>query len=539
MSDEPSRDRLYTQAAPVVRTMAWLLRHSNRQARLRGLSVRFNQAVLRGGAYCLGRRSGVDAVFLRHSAMTEDFVPWISDFDLDVIVADDQDTLATSRGVWRTFAVLKRCYPLFGELEVQTQRELALWQRRGGVEALETRHWAPLVGDVPRAAPARHGEQLARVHIAVEAFNLLFWQVYGVIFSPKFNGQVFCKVFAKLLRVLTYTPQNLDSDIQRSRRSVLARLSETDPLITALLDRIARRDHQHIDGDVAEALQFLFDRLLAQLPDPQPARTTPLEVTMAHERPTRNLVLELLAPALADFRRIPGITDTLLLSGRLGDSGALGNYNYKLYLCLRSSDVADWARRLAQVREVFDRHRQSWPFNYFGACSLPILVPAEALRFALRLWDPIEGVEHALHNQQSFDLGPFFEDRALAFFSNTNRHYRGFAFNRPFTDRVRHDFGAELTLVDYVFTLAQLRLALEHQQLGVTPRDVVDSYCAKLTGRHDLARELRSWHQRYGALRPSDMADVLDMRRLATEAHPLIERQKAALFDWVATRPAP
>ncbi|MBW2453084.1 MAG: hypothetical protein JRI68_01160 [Deltaproteobacteria bacterium] len=536
MSDEPASKGLYARASPVVQGVAALLRRGNRVEPVRRLGVGLNRAVLRSGAWLLGRQPGVTAVLSRHSALTEDFTPWVSDLDLDVVIADEQDRPTTPQAVWQTFAFLKRCYPLFGELEVQSARELAAWQRWGGVEALEARHWTALVGDVPRRTVAPTDAGLTDIHITVECFNLLFWQLYGIIFSPSFSGAAFQKVFAKLQRMLWCRPDNLEEQIRRSRRSVLAELGETEPEMAALLAQIACRQYRRMEEDVVEALQFLLEQLLARLPAPAAPAPSNLAVTMDHERPTRELVWELVAPATTAVRRIDGITDAVLLSGRLGDSGALGSYDYKLYLCLAENELPHWAQRLAQVRAEFDRHRHAWPFNYFGACSLPMVVSDRAFRFAVDSWDPIEGIEHGLRTGRPVSPSPRFVERSLAYFCNSNRHHRGFGFNSPFTDRVREDFGAELTLVDYVMTLAQLRLALEHQQLGVTPGDVVQLYRDRLPEPHERGDELRQWWLRYGSLRPQDMRGALDMARLVAEAQPLLHCQREALFRWLAAR---
>ncbi len=533
MSDGLASEGLYSQASPLVQGVAALLRRGNHVAPVRRLGVGVNRTLLRGGAWLLGRQPGVTAVLSRHSALTEDFVPWVSDLDLDVVVADDQDRPTTLRALWQTFAFLKRCYPLFGELEVQSARELSAWQRWGGVEALEARHWLPLIGSLPRSAPAPPDVELTEANITVECFNLLFWQLYGILFSPSFSGTAFQKIFAKLQRMLWSRPDNVAEQIRRSRRSVLAELGEREPEMAALLAQIARRQYDRVADDLVQALQFLLDQLLARLPPPAEPAPSNLTVTMDHDRPTRQLVTELLAPATHAFRRIDGITDAVLLSGRLGDSGAVGSYDYKLYLCLADGEVHHWARSIALVRAAFDGHRQAWPFNYFGACSLPMVVPDRAFRFALDSWDPIEGVEHGLRTGHPVSPSPRFVERSLAYFCNSSRHHRGFGFNRPFTDRVREDFGAELTLVDYVMTLAQLRLALEHQQLGVTPADVVQLYGDRLPEPPERFDELRKWWLRYGCLRPEEMRGALDMARLVMEAQPLIQRQKEALFRWL------
>ena len=219
MSDEPVNDELYARAPPLVRALATLLRATNRLAPLRRAGVAANRAVLHGGAWLLARQPGVRAVLVRHSALTEDFTPWVSDIDLDVVLADEHDTLATSRAVARAFARLKRGYPLFGELEVQSARELSAWQRWGGLEALEARHWLSLAGDVPRATAPTPDERLAVTNINVECFNLLFWQLYGILFSPSINGAAFVKVWAKLQQRLWCRPDDLEAQLTRSRFS--------------------------------------------------------------------------------------------------------------------------------------------------------------------------------------------------------------------------------------------------------------------------------------------------------------------------------
>lgn len=534
MSDELDSEQLYGRAPPVVQRLARWLRSTNRWTPTRSVGLRLNRALLGGSAWLLSRRRGVRSVLARHSVLTEDFVPWVSDLDLDVVIADDADSLPTVRGIWQSFAWLKRCYPLFGELEVQSERELAAWQRWGGVEASEARHWTLLAGEMSRPPNEPPSDLASQVSLAVEALNLLYWQLYGIVFSPSFGGDAFCKVFAKLYRVLTGPPASAQLGPPRSRKAVLAELRQAQPDLARRLDDIAARHYERIEPDLLVPLQRLMDALLQVLPAvPPEVAQVPLAVSMAHERPTRELVLGLLRPALEELRSIDGISEVALVSGRLGDSGALGSYDYKLYLCLAEEHAGGWAEQLARVRVIFDRHRRHWPFNYFGACSLPVLVPERAFRFAVQHWDPFEGIELALRKQEPVAPSPLFVPRSLAYFCNSNRHHRGFAFNRPFTDRIREDFGAELTLVDYVLTLAQLRLALVHRHVAITPADVVERYRGLLPEPHELGQELADWLQRYGALRPADMPHALSMDRLVAEAQPIITRQKDALFAWL------
>jgi hypothetical protein len=85
--------------------------------------------------------------------------------------------------------------------------------------------------------------------------------------------------------------------------------------------------------------------------------------------PTLDLVRERIRPFLSEIERLDAVCGVHLVQGRMGDSGALGSYESKLYVTTNNDpDPSGFVELICEIRDRFQRHRPTWPFNCFGAC---------------------------------------------------------------------------------------------------------------------------------------------------------------------------
>ena len=98
----------------------------------------------------LAQHPAVRSVYLRHSMLGSDFIPWRSDIDLDLVLDDSADSPDVWREVRERVVRAKGWFPSVGEAEIFCERELRAWVRHGGLEALDVLRWRRLRDDMPR-----------------------------------------------------------------------------------------------------------------------------------------------------------------------------------------------------------------------------------------------------------------------------------------------------------------------------------------------------------------------------------------------------
>jgi hypothetical protein len=95
-------------------------------------------------------RGDVRGLYLRNGLLGGDWVPGISDIDLTLVTGDidaqPEHAYRTVRWIWAQYDILKRTFPMLGELDILTPKTLPAWSRFA-VTGYETRFWKPLVGD--------------------------------------------------------------------------------------------------------------------------------------------------------------------------------------------------------------------------------------------------------------------------------------------------------------------------------------------------------------------------------------------------------
>jgi hypothetical protein len=150
----------------------------------------------------------IKCAYLRAGLAEGNLIPALSDIDLTVIVhgklALNQE-FTFLRTFWRRYGLLKRFFPMIGEVDVLTDRQLKTWTQFG-LRGYEAPHWKLLYGtEVLRTGYSENGRRLIK-----DCLNdaLSFYRGY---FREKFSAQEQCsyltaqdlrRITAKIFRCL-------------------------------------------------------------------------------------------------------------------------------------------------------------------------------------------------------------------------------------------------------------------------------------------------------------------------------------------------
>ncbi len=511
-------------------------------------------SVLKLCVLSLQRCRAVKGIYLRHSMLTEDFVPGESDIDLTVVIEDGPDEEYHAREVLRRYFSFKKFALMLGEMDILVERELKLRHPRyGNAELCEgecKRLWGMREFLTVPAETGRSSRSF-ELNVVTEVFNKFYGTVCEYVLSHSISWKNLAKEFLKILRLHFIVVRGDHVAMRASRKEALRRLQYEDVALHRLLVGMnRRRGHACLDGDSRDAITRLFGKVssLTFIEQPGHRRTVVLKVVNRFERETQSYVRERMRPIIGALEEVRAIKSVQLRPGGMANCGAIGNYSYKLYVVMDGSDLSRYGAVLEEVAEVYAQYRQIWPHNYLlGGCRMPLLITEQLLAFATRFWDwawewHSESRGSAVGNIVVDDriIG-----RAIDYFVFLCRDFRWNSleiYGRRMAGHEREMIGTEgeyireLKVVDYVFSLAYIRLLLDKHVMAMSPRDVLGAYREEYQDEGVHWRWLDRFHAAYSNLRPAGMAVALEADEFCAGVHSFVAHQQRALHELIQER---
>lgn len=130
----------------------------------------------------------IKSVSLRAGLVERQWVPGLSDIDFTIVLdgtLSNEEQLIFLRDFWRRFTMLKRRFPMIGEVDILNDSHIASWARFG-LPGHSTRHWRLLHG-IETVSSAPFDPSWFAEDCIDYALNYFYWYSRG-FFERKFYG---------------------------------------------------------------------------------------------------------------------------------------------------------------------------------------------------------------------------------------------------------------------------------------------------------------------------------------------------------------
>ncbi len=476
----------------------------------------------------------IDTIYLRHGMVFSDIEPGLSDIDMAVSIKEmpvDKEIKFLEKYV-KIVRFLKRIIPLIGEIEIFTKAEFSFWKKKGGLGAFESSSWKLLKGkDEKEKKELKKG--VFKVNSINQSLDLFYFQLNDLLLLEKIEGKRYVKAYLKILKAIYYFNQPPESIGSLSKKEIFVKLENKNKF---LFDNLNKAYNSIYTDELDSSINISLSHLVISIEDNinrldyQSEHDTLYSVMNIARNDTYDYVMDILFKPLSEIKKINGIKGWHLIPGRLGDSGAIGNYNYKLYVVLERNFNDRYFDTFTEIRAIVLKYKFIWPTDYFSLCRYPILITEEIFNYAISYWDPTEGI-YAKRNNDNISLTDIIELRAQSYFALSRLHIRGYGINKPVNRFRKEDYNSELTLIDYVFTLIHMDFLLNYKIIVLTPSDIVKTYLEQYPA--DIYKKwIERFYKKYSNLRQEDMKENLNINKLYEEVLPFIKYKQERIMSY-------
>ena len=171
--------------------------------------------------------SCVDSIYIRRQMARGTCQPGTSDIDLSVIIKEmpsDKEALFL-KSFWRWYFLIKKIFPILGEVEIVTKQELVGWESASGVRTCEAMSWRIVYGrDIKPDFSFLEGSDSAKLNFLTEAMQS-FWSLTLNMFGNRkemFQRHEYRRFFKRLIDTLRFVDKIFNSVVLEDRQEYIS-----------------------------------------------------------------------------------------------------------------------------------------------------------------------------------------------------------------------------------------------------------------------------------------------------------------------------